>query len=243
MREWIITEQCQAVAFESTGEYWVSLYEILQGYVEIIVANSYHIKWIPGKKTDTIDAEWIAELALNDLISPSRILSKEKRDLRALTRLREKLVNERTNHKNRVHKVRDFACIRLSAYFTTNLFGKSGLKILTNVSLAGVPSEEVVRKLPKRLHTKSDAILDAIQTQLSTSSVAPTPNFSYNDRHPDRQDQGSGTDNSQWDAKRPEKITDTHVSSWNRYDRGNDIIGRNRWGQRFLFPRINWQNG
>jgi transposase len=169
IREWIITEQCQAVAFESTGEYWVSLYEVLQGYVEIIVANSYHIKWIPGKKTDTIDSEWIAELALNDLISPSRILSKEKRDLRALTRLREKLVNERTSHKNRVHKVLDSACIRLSAYFT-DLFGKAGLKILKCI-LSGVPPEEVVRKLPKRLHPQSDAILEAIRTQLSTHQL------------------------------------------------------------------------
>jgi len=57
IREWIITEHCQAVAFESTGEYWVSLYDVLQGCVEIIVANSYHITWIPGKKTDTIDSE------------------------------------------------------------------------------------------------------------------------------------------------------------------------------------------
>jgi transposase len=169
LREWIIAEQCQAVAFESTGEYWVSLYDVLQGYVEIIVANSYHIKWIPGKKTDTIDSEWIAELALNDLISPSRILSKEKRDIRALTRLREKLVNERTDHKNRVHKVLDSACIRLSAYFT-DLFGKSGLKILKCI-LSGVPPEEVVRKLPKRLHAQSDAILDAIRIQLSVHQL------------------------------------------------------------------------
>jgi transposase len=169
IREWIITEQCQAVAFESTGEYWVSLYEVLQGYVEIIVANSYHIKWIPGKKTDTIDSEWIAELALNDLISPSRILSKEKRDIRALTRLREKLVNERTNHKNRVHKVLDSACIRLSVYFS-DLFGKAGLKIL-KCFLSGHPPEEIIRKLPKRLHPRSDAILEAIRTQLSTHQL------------------------------------------------------------------------
>jgi len=169
LKDWIITEQCQAVAFESTGEYWVSLYDVLQGYVEIIVANSYHIKWIPGKKTDTIDSEWIAELALNDLISPSRILSKGMRDIRALTRLREKLVNERTDHKNRVHKVLDSACIRLSAYFT-DIFGKAGLKILKCI-LSGVPPEEVIRKLPKRLHARSDAILDAIRTQLLTHQL------------------------------------------------------------------------
>jgi len=169
LKEWIITEQCQAVAFESTGEYWISLYDILQGDVEIIVANSYHIKWIPGKKTDTIDSEWIAELALNDLISPSRILSKDKRDTRALTRLREKLVNERTDHKNRVHKVLDSACIRLSVFFK-DLFGKSGLKILKCI-LSGVPPEEIARKLPKRLQGRSDAILDAIRTQLSVQQL------------------------------------------------------------------------
>jgi hypothetical protein len=67
-----------AVAFESTGEYWISLYEVLQGYVEIIVGNSYHIKWISVKKTNTINSEWIAELALNDLISLSRILSRKR---------------------------------------------------------------------------------------------------------------------------------------------------------------------
>jgi len=169
LKAWIITEQCQAVAFESTGEYWISLYDILQGDVEIIVANSYHIKWIPGKKTDTIDSEWIAELALNDLISPSRILSKDKRDTRALTRLREKLVNERTDHKNRVHKVLDSACIRLSAFFK-DLFGKSGLKIIKCI-LSGVPPEEIARKLPKRLQGRSDAILEAIRTQLSVQQL------------------------------------------------------------------------
>jgi transposase len=165
LREWILAEECEVVAFESTGEYWIPLYDILQGDVEIIVANSYHIKWIPGKKTDTIDSEWIAELVLNDLIEPSRILPKEKRDIRSLTRLREKLVNERTDHKNRVHKILDSASIRLAAFFS-DLFGKSGLRILKCI-LSGVPPEEIIQKLPKRLRPHSDFFLGAIQAQLS----------------------------------------------------------------------------
>jgi transposase len=165
LKDWIITEQCQVVAFESTREYWVSLYDALQGYVEVIIANSYHIKWIPEKKTDTIDSEWIAELALNDLITPSRILSKDMRDIRALARLLEKLVKERTDHKNRAHRVLDSACILLSAYFT-DLFGKSGLRILKCILSGGSP-EEISHKLPRRLHARSDTILDAIRTQLS----------------------------------------------------------------------------
>jgi len=50
-------------------------------------------------------------------------MKKEKRDIRALTRLREKLVNERTDHKNRVHNILDSACIRLATFFS-DLFGK-----------------------------------------------------------------------------------------------------------------------
>jgi transposase len=165
LRDWILEEHCEAVAFESTGEYWYSLHDVLNGYVEIIVANAYHIKWIPGKKTDTIDSEWIAELALNDLISSSRILSKEQREIRALTRLREKLVKERTDHKNRVHKILDSACIRLSVILS-DIFGKSGLTILKGI-LSGVPLDDIIKKLPKRYQSRSDEIKGEIQSELS----------------------------------------------------------------------------
>lgn len=50
LREWILAEQCEVVAFESTGEYWIPLYDVLEGSVETIVANSYHIKWIPWEE-------------------------------------------------------------------------------------------------------------------------------------------------------------------------------------------------
>ena len=165
LREWILEEKCEVVAFESTGEYWYSLHDVLMGYVEIIVANAYHIKWIPGKKTDSIDSEWIAELALNGLISPSRILPKEQREIRSLTRLREKLVKERTDHKNRVHKILDSACIRLSVIFS-DIFGKSGLTILKNIT-SGVSLDDTIKKLPKRYRSRSDEIKREIQSELS----------------------------------------------------------------------------
>ncbi|MEI7434371.1 MAG: transposase [Methanomicrobiales archaeon] len=165
LREWIFEEHCETVAFESTGEYWYSLHDILHGYVEIIVANAYHIKWIPGKKTDNIDSEWIAELVLNDLISPSCILPEEQREIRALSRLREKLVKERTDHKNWVHKILDSACIRLSVILS-DIFGKSGLTILKGI-LSGVPIDEIIKKLPKRYQSRSDEIKGEIQSELS----------------------------------------------------------------------------
>ena len=59
---------------ESTGVYWVPVYSILEGSIPVIVANAHKIKHIPGRKTDARDSEWIAELCLNGLIEPSRIL-------------------------------------------------------------------------------------------------------------------------------------------------------------------------
>jgi transposase len=51
-REWILSENCNSVAFESTGDYWRSLFIVLQDRVPVTVANANHIKHVPGRKTD-----------------------------------------------------------------------------------------------------------------------------------------------------------------------------------------------
>jgi len=83
-REWIQSENCESVAFESTADYWRSLYLVLEGRVPVVVANAYHIKHVPGRKTDITDSRWIAQLELNGLITPSRIFTGETYDLRLL---------------------------------------------------------------------------------------------------------------------------------------------------------------
>ncbi len=92
-KEWVISNNCEAVAIESTGVYWIPIYTVLEGSVEVILANAYKVKHTPGRKTDKRDSGWLAELCLNGMIEPSRIFPKEDRELRALTRAREKLVN------------------------------------------------------------------------------------------------------------------------------------------------------
>lgn len=128
-KDWVLNEQCELVALESTGIYWYSLYSTLEDHIEVIVANPYLIKNIPGRKTDIADAQWIAQLALNDLIKPSRIFPKRQREIRNLTRCREHLVNNRTMLKNRVHRILESASIKLSSVLS-DIFGKSGLHIV-----------------------------------------------------------------------------------------------------------------
>jgi transposase len=53
---------------ESTGTNWIPIYSVLDGSIEVLAANPYMIKHMPGKKTDLTDSEWLAELCLEDLI-------------------------------------------------------------------------------------------------------------------------------------------------------------------------------
>jgi transposase len=61
-RDWILSEGCDSVAFESTGDYWRSLFIVLQDRIPVIVANANYIKQFPGRKTDITDSRWIAQL-------------------------------------------------------------------------------------------------------------------------------------------------------------------------------------
>jgi transposase len=77
LKDLVLTEGCGLVAFESTGIYWYRLYLLLESDIPVIVVNAYQIKSIPGRKTDLKDSQWIAELALNGLIKPSRIFPRK----------------------------------------------------------------------------------------------------------------------------------------------------------------------
>lgn len=166
LKKWIIDESCDVVAFESTGIYWWSLYESLFDSVTVEVANAYHIKHVPGKKTDTLDSLWIAQLALNRQISPSRILTGDERDFRSIVRYRESLVEQRTGLKNQVHKILDSSNIRLSSILT-DIFGKSGILILDAIAY-GKSLDEIKDLLPPVVQRKEDLIQEVISSSLST---------------------------------------------------------------------------
>jgi transposase len=155
-RTWIQSENCVSVAFESTADYWRSLYLLLEGHVPVTVANAHHIKHIPGKKTDITDSRWIAQLELNGLIEPSRIFSGDLYDLRSLTRSRELLVQNRTELKNKIHHLLDSASIRLSSVLS-DLFGRSGTIVLNGL-VRKKPLKEIIKSLPTKMQDRADAI-------------------------------------------------------------------------------------
>jgi transposase len=168
LRDWILERHCQRVAVESTGIYWTPLYTCLEGKVETIVANPRFIKNIPGRKTDNLDSEWIAELCLNGQIKPSFIPSNEIRELRDLTRTRTKTIQSMTAFKNRVHKVLQRANIKISGVLK-DIFGIAGLQILNGI-MNGKCIDGVLKDV-KRVGKKKAAIKEAVRGELSQIDI------------------------------------------------------------------------
>lgn len=169
-RDWLIENGCEQAAIESTGIYWHPVHAVLEGKIDLIVANAYKIKHTPGRKTDISDSEWIAELCLNGMIEPSRIFPKDDRELRRLTRAREGYVKQMTQEKNKIHHSLDSACIKLASV-VSDIFGKSGMYLLNGI-LEGKDIDEIVEGIPSnRLKKKADQIKEAIKSHLEISQI------------------------------------------------------------------------
>jgi transposase len=169
-KAWLIAEGCGVVAMESTGTYWIPIYSVLEGSIEVLVANPYMIKHIPGKKTDLTDSEWLAELCLKDLITPSRIFPREDRALRSLTRAREGLVKIRTQFKNKIHRDLSSSHIKLSSVIT-DIFGKSGMHIMRGL-LEGQSIDQIIKGIPSgRVKKNADKIKVSIENNLDSSQI------------------------------------------------------------------------
>ena len=152
LRAWLISEGCTHVAMESTGVYWKPIYAILEGALEIVVANAQHIKKVPGRKTDVKDAEWIADLLCHGLLRSSFVPPKPIRELRDLMRYRRKLVESQAAERNRLLKVLETANIKL-ANVATDVFGMSG-RLMLRALIAGKTTPQEMAELAKGLLRK-----------------------------------------------------------------------------------------
>jgi transposase len=145
---WLQAASCPVVAMESTGVYWEPVYHALRPVCDVIVGNPADMVRRPGKKTDRVDADWIAELCAHGLILPSFIPTPEIRALRDLTRTRVELVQSRTQSKNRVHKILQGTGIKL-ACVASDIFGKSGREML-DALVSGERNAGVLAQLARR---------------------------------------------------------------------------------------------
>ena len=147
LRQWLLSAGCTHLAMESTGVYWKPVYAILEGALEIVVANAQHVKKVPGRKTDVKDAEWLADLLCHGLLRSSFVPPKPIRELRDLTRYRRKLVESQSAERNRLLKLLETANIKLASV-ACDVFGVSG-QLMLQALLAGNASPKQMAQLAK----------------------------------------------------------------------------------------------
>ena len=144
---WMRGHNVHLVAMESTGVYWRPVWNVLEGDFQLKLANSQHIRNIPGKKTDKKDGAWIAKLLQHDLVPASFVPGTRIQELRELTRARARLVQEKTAVANRIQDVLENANIKLASV-ASDILGRSGRAMLEQI-IAGESDPTRLAELAK----------------------------------------------------------------------------------------------
>jgi len=136
--DWLSENNCKDVCMESTGKYWIPIYNILEHTCNIVLAHPKYVKAIRGKKTDKRDAKWIADIFKHDLVSGSFIPPADIRQLRDLVRYHWKLTNFNVGEKNRAQNCLTVSNIKLDDVFS-DVFGKAASAITTRLLESNEP--------------------------------------------------------------------------------------------------------
>jgi len=130
LADWLQACQVKTVAMESTGVYWIPVYEILESRgFEVYLVNARYIKNVPGRKTDVLDCQWIQQLHSYGLLHASFRPSEEICALRALARHRDNLIQHRSAHIQHMQKALELMNVKLTEV-VSDITGVTGLSII-----------------------------------------------------------------------------------------------------------------
>ncbi len=168
LAEWAVSLAPDEVVMESTGIYWKSPYAALEEVgIRALVVNARHVKTVPGRKTDIGDAQWLATLARAGLLRPSFVPPALMRELRLISRQRQKLIGQLASEKNRLHKVLTDSGIRLGVV-VSDLHGQSA-RAMVKAIIAGRAPHEILQFASRRLKASREELFDALQGELTGS--------------------------------------------------------------------------
>jgi transposase len=157
LADWLTAHGCTHVALEATGVYWRPVWHILEDHFALTLANPMHVRNIPGRKSDTKDATWLADLLAMGLIRSSFVPPAPVQELRDLTRTRKQLVREIARHTQRLQKTLEDANVKLTEAIS-DILGTSGRAILRALTTGETN--------PARLATLTTGRLKASPAQL-----------------------------------------------------------------------------
>jgi transposase len=159
---WLEQEGITHVVMESTGSYWKPVFNVLEEAVKVYLANPHEVKARKGHKTDDKDGWWLAHLLRHAMIHPSFIPPRSIRELRDLTRRRERLNGDGTSEKNRVQKILEDANVKLGNVLS-DVFGVSGQLMLNALLKGETKPEEIAQFAQRRAKKRIPEIIAALE--------------------------------------------------------------------------------
>lgn len=168
-RDWLVSNGTLDVCMESTGKYWIPIFNILEEKCKCIITHPKYVRSIPGKKTDKKDSIWIADMFKHGLVEPSFMPPADIRQLRDLMRYRNKLVNIRSGEKNRFQNSLTMSNVQI-ANVVTDVFGKTSQSILKlMLSNPNLTLDDITPLLRKNLKSSPEEILKSINGNFDES--------------------------------------------------------------------------
>ena len=168
-RDWLVSNGTLDVCMESTGKYWIPIFNILEEKCKCIITHPKYVRSIPGKKTDKKDSIWIADMFKHGLVEPSFMPPADIRQLRDLMRYRNKLVNIRSGEKNRFQNSLTMSNVQI-ANVVTDVFGKTSQSILKlMLSNPNLTLDDITPLLRKNLKSLPEEILKSINGNFDES--------------------------------------------------------------------------
>jgi transposase len=166
LADWLTAHEVTHVAMEATGIYWKPVWHVLEGTVDLTLANAQHIRNVPGRKSDTKDAQWIADLLAVGLIHKSFVPPAPIQELRDLTRTRKQLVREVGRHTQRLQKILEDANIKL-AETIRDILGHSGRAMLQALVAGETDPERLAGLTRGRLKASHAQLVDALHGRVT----------------------------------------------------------------------------
>ena len=167
IRDLLLKERVKHCVMESTGVYWMTLFDILNGAsINVAVVNPQQVKQIPKRKTDRKDARWLCTLLLNGLVRPSFIPDAPQRELRDLCRYRMKRIHELNRMSNCMVKELEKSNIKIRSVLSS-ITSKSGLAMVRLLAAGETNVQKLKAVCHKRILAKGTALDKALQGNLS----------------------------------------------------------------------------
>jgi hypothetical protein len=177
LADWMAACRIKTIAMESTGIYWIPVYEILESRgFDVYLVNARHIKNVPGRKTDILDCQWIQQLHTYGLLRASFRPAEDICALRAMARHRDNLIRYRSAHIQHMQKALELMNVKLTQV-VSDITGVTGVSIIRAIVAGERDPHKLARFRQAGCKRSEEQIAKALQatTSWNTYSYSSKP--------------------------------------------------------------------